>query len=195
MTDTNSPESTTQEPSEQAAPAAPESATVPSAAIPSPDDRLAALKKEAADNYDRYLRAVADMDNLRRRAAREKEEQRQFAAARVLEDLLPILDNLGLGLAAAKAPGADMNTLVGGIGMVADQLKAAVAGHGLKELNPIGLAFDPNFHEAISQQPSAEIPEGQVTQVVRVGYTLNGRLLRPASVIISSGSVKEEKQS
>ncbi len=190
----NAPESQAQEPSTPQPPtaAAPEPAPatpVSEAPAAAPDlaAQLAVAKKEAADNYDRYVRSVADLDNHRRRTIREKEELRQFAASRVLEDLLPVLDNLGLGLAAAKAPNADLKTLVGGISMVADQLKASLANHGLKEVNPAGQAFDPNLHEAISQQPSAEIAEGSVVTVVRTGFTLNGRLLRPASVIVSTG--------
>lgn len=162
---------------------------------PSADDQLAAAKKEAADNYERYLRSVADMENLRRRTVREKDELRQFAAGRVLEDLLPVLDNLALGLTAAKAPNADLKNLVGGIGMVQEQLKSALANHGLKEINPVGQKFDPNQHESIASQPSAEIPEGSVLQVVRIGYSLNGRLLRPASVVLSSGPSKADGQS
>ncbi len=157
------------------------------AAAPDLSEQLAAAKKEAADNYDRYVRLVADLDNHRRRTLREKEELRQFAASKVLEDLLPVIDNLGLGLAAAKAPNADLKTLVGGISMVAEQLKSSLANHGLKEVNPAGQPFDPNLHEAISQQSSADVAEGSVATVVRVGFTLNGRLLRPASVIVSTG--------
>jgi molecular chaperone GrpE len=171
---------------ETAAPEAP-------AAAPDLTAQLAAAKKEAADNYDRYVRSVADLDNHRRRTLREKEELRQFAASRVLEDMLPVIDNLGLGLAAAKAPNADLKSLVGGISMVAEQLKTSLANHGLKEVNPVGQPFDPNLHEAISQQPSAELPEGTVITVVRTGFTLNGRLLRPASVIVSSGPAAGEK--
>jgi molecular chaperone GrpE len=166
----------------------------PAAAAPDLGEQLAAAKKEAADNYDRYVRSVADLDNHRRRTVREKDELRQFASSRVLEDLLPVIDNLGLGLAAAKAPNADLKTLVGGISMVAEQLKSSLATHGLKEVNPVGQPFDPNLHEAISQQPSADIAEGSVATVVRVGFTLNGRLLRPASVIVSTGPAPEQPQ-
>ncbi len=177
----------------QPAPSAPETpateAPAPAAAPTGPDlsEQLAAAKKEAADNYDRYVRSVADLENHRRRTLREKEELRQFAASRVLEDLLPVIENLGLGLAAAKAPNADLQTLVGGISMVAEQLKTSLANHGLKEVNPAGQAFDPNLHEALAQQPSSDVPEGVVLNVIRIGFTLNGRLLRPASVIVSSG--------
>lgn len=172
------------------------------AAAPAPDaaaasgatDALAAAKKEASDNYDRYLRAVADLENFRRRTVREKDELRQFAASGVLEDLLPVLDNLGLALTAAKQPTADVKSLTGGVEMVLAQLKSALSNHGLKEINPAGQPFDANLHEAISAQPSTEVPEGNVVTVVRTGFSLNGRLLRPASVVVSSGAAKEAKE-
>lgn len=172
--------------------------SVPTAeAAPSPapaseaEGQLEAARREAAAHHERYLRAVADLENFRKRMVREKDELRQFAAGRVIEDLLPVLDNLGFGLAAAKAPNADLASLAGGIGMVETQFKAALVNHGLKEIHPAGQVFDPNQHEAVSQQPSAEVPEGSVLQVVRTGYSLNGRLLRPASVIVSAGPAPE----
>lgn len=178
--------------------AAPE-AKAPGSATPAPEpvpatDALATAKKEAADNYDRYLRAVADLENFRRRAVREKDELRQFGIGKVLEDLLPVIDNLGLALAAAKKPEADVKGLVGGVEMVLNQLKGALANHGLKEINPAGQTFDANQHESISAVPSADVAEGKVVTVVRTGFSLNGRLLRPASVVVSSGAPKEEKK-
>jgi molecular chaperone GrpE len=159
---------------------------------PPPADPLAALKKEAAENHDRYLRAVADLENFRRRTVREKEELRLYASSRLLEDLLPALDNLGLGLAAARQPKADLKALANGVELVQQQLKAALAAHGLKEINPVGQPFDPHQHEAISHQASADVKAEGVLSVVRTGYTLNGRLLRPASVVVSSGKSVEE---
>ncbi len=154
-------------------------------------DALAAAKKEAADNYDRYMRVAADLENFRRRAVREKEELRLFATSRVLEDLLPVLDNLALGLAATKQPKADLKTLAGGVEMVLQQFKAALASHGLKEIDPAGQPFDPHLHEAISHQPSADVKAEHVLTVVRTGFTLNGRLLRPAAVVVSSGPAEK----
>jgi molecular chaperone GrpE len=173
-----------------AAPAQPASPPEGKPAGPAPEESLAAAKKEAAENYNRYLRAVADLENFRKRTVREKDELRQYAATRVLEDLLPVLDNLALGLAAAKQPGAEMKPLVGGVEMVMAQLKAALANHGLVEIDPAGQPFDPHRHQAISHQPSAAVPAEHVLTVVRTGYALNGRLLRPASVIVSSGAAK-----
>jgi molecular chaperone GrpE len=166
-------------------------------AAPAPDEadlagQLAAAKKEAAENHDRYLRTAADLENFRRRSVREKEELRLFAASRLLEDLLPALDNLGLGLASARQPNADLKSLAAGVELVQQQLKSALASHGLKEINPVGEAFDPHQHEALSHQPSADVKAEHVLTVVRTGYVLNGRLLRPASVVVSSGKPAKE---
>lgn len=189
-------DNSTAAPAPAPAPAEPTDSGRANAAAPSSgvEEQLAAAKKEAADNYDRYVRSVADLENFRRRTVREKDELRQYAAGRVLEDLLPVLDNLSLGLTAAKAPNADLKGLVGGISMVQEQLKSALSNHGLKEIHPMNQPFDPNLHEAIASQPSPEAAEGVVLQVVRVGYSLNGRLLRPASVVVSSGPAKQESQ-
>jgi molecular chaperone GrpE len=171
----------------------PATAEATAAAAPAaPEEQLAAARKEAAANYDRYTRAVADLENFRKRTVREKDELRQFAASALLEEVIPILDNLGLGLAAARIQ-PDVKSIVGGMGLVLEQFKTALGRHGLKEINPAGQKFDPNFHECISHQPSADVAEEHVMQVVRAGYALNGRLLRPASVIVSSGVAPETK--
>lgn len=166
-------------------------APAPQAATPSPlEEQLAAAKKEVQANYDRYMRTAADLENFRKRTIREKEELRQFATSGLLEDVIPVLDNLSLGLGAAKQQ-TDVKAIVDGVGLVIEQLKSTLSRHGLKEVNPANQKFDPNLHEAISHQPSSEVAEEHVTLVVRPGYTMNGRLLRPASVIVSSGPAKE----
>jgi len=155
---------------------------------PSPETLIAAAKKEAADNYDRYLRSVADLENYRKRAVRDREDAAHRSATRILEDLLPVLDNLGHALAAARMPSADLKSLAGGVEMVAQQLKTALAGHGLAEILPLGKPFDPNLHEAIAQQPSTDVAADHVVAVTRTGYTLNSRLVRAASVVVSTGA-------
>ncbi|HEY3757962.1 MAG TPA: nucleotide exchange factor GrpE [Opitutaceae bacterium] len=152
---------------------------------------LETLRKDAAAAHDRYLRVAADLENFRRRAVREKDELRQFAASKVLEGLLPVWDNLILALAAAKQPTADIKTLVGGVEMVLQQLRSTLSEQGLTEVNPVGKPFDPHQAEAISHQPSADVKEEHVLTVVRPGFVLNGRLLRPASVVVSSGPAKK----
>ena len=166
-----------------------QAATAGAAAAAQPqvlDEQLTAAKKEATTNHERYLRAVADLENFRKRAVRDKDELRQFAVSGLMEDLIPVLDNLGLGLGAARQQ-SDGKSLADGVTLVLEQLKSTLTRHGLKEVNPAGQLFDPHQQECIAHQPSTEFAAEMVMQVVRLGYTLNGRLLRPASVIVSSG--------
>ena len=175
-------------------PAPAEAQPAPAAASPAPalEEQLAAARAEASAAQERHLRAVADLENFRKRTLREKDELRQSTKAGVVEDLIPIMDNLSLGLAAAKQQGADSKSIADGVAMVLSQFKSALARHGLAEIDPSGAAFDPNQHECIAHQPDDKVPEEKVISVVRLGYTLNGRLLRPASVIVSSGPAKAE---
>lgn len=163
------------------------------AASPDLEFQLAEAKAEAAANFDKFVRTAADLENFRRRSIREKDDLRTAATGRVLEDIFPVLDSLAMAIQAAQQPNADLRSLVGGVEMVLNQLKSALVNHGLKEINPAGQAFDPHQHEAISHQPSKDVKEEQVLTVVRTGYSLNGRLLRPASVVVSSGPSNPQK--
>ncbi len=162
-------------------------------AATNPEPELSELEKaqqEAAEMKTRFLRSVADMENFRKRIAREKQEIIRSAAADVIESLLPVLDNMKLGLQAAENhPEAKDVTL--GFKMVDDQLKKSLTEQGLEELAPDGDVFDPNYHECIAHQPSEEVKEDHVIQTVRAGYRLNERLIRAASVIVSSGPQKD----
>jgi molecular chaperone GrpE len=159
-------------------------------------EQLAAAKKEAADNYDRYVRSVADLENFRRRTLREKDEIRHYAAGRVLEDMFPIIEAISLGIEAAKKSGTDVAHIVEGMGMVLNQLKTTLGNHGLREINPApGEKFDPHQEDAIATQPSADVAADHVLQVFRAGYALNGRVLRPAAVVVSSGAGNNEMNS
>jgi len=150
---------------------------------------LEKAEAEAAEMKSRWLLSVADMENYRKRIGREKQDIIRSAGASVVESLLPVLDNMKLGLQAAENhPEAKDVTL--GFKMVDDQLKRALSEQGLEELIPDGEAFDPNFHECISHQSSSEVDEDKVIQTVRAGYRLNDRLIRAASVIVSSGAEK-----
>lgn len=195
MAETETNDSTTNPPSPDA------TAQAAAPALPTTEDaaaefavQLEAAKAEAAANYDKFVRTAADMENLRRRTMREKDELRTTATGRVLEDVFPVLDTLALAINAARQPNADVKSLLGGVEMVLNQLKTALANHGLKEINPLGQPFDPHQHEAISHQPSKDVKEEHVMHVVRTGYSLGGRLLRPASVVVSSGPAKEGKR-
>jgi molecular chaperone GrpE len=150
---------------------------------------LEKAEAESVEMKSRWLRSVADMENYRKRIGREKQDIIRSAGASVVESLLPVLDNMKLGLQAAENhPEAKDVTI--GFKMVDDQLKRSLSEQGLEELIPDGEKFDPNLHECISHQPSAEVEEDKVIQTVRAGYRLNDRLIRAASVIVSSGPEK-----
>src|SRR5437764_757516 len=145
------------------------------------------LKAAKADElWDRVLRATADLENFKKRAARERQEAIKFANASLLEKLIPALDNFDMALAAASnTEGNSLESLKRGIAMVYNQLKAALAEAGLEEIDASGRPFDPNLHEALSQQETADVPEGQVLRQLRRGYKLRDRLIRPASVVVA----------
>ncbi len=187
----STPETNGAEASQPAAEPTPETAAEETTE-PTLEELLEKARQDAAAAKEAHLRAVADLENFRRRTARERDDLRAFAAANVVEELMPVLDNLGFALTAAKAPNAELKSLADGVEMVANQFKSALGNHGLKEVSPAGETFDPNLHEAMSQQASEEVEEGKVIQVIRVGYTLNGRLLRPASVIVSGGPAADD---
>ncbi len=154
-------------------------------------EKLDQLSAEREDYRQRMLRSVADFENYRRRMAREKDDVRAVAAAGLVEDLLPVLDNLKLGLDAAREHHPEAKSVLDGIGIVQTQFEQVLEQHGLEAIEPLGAEFDPNFHEAVSHQPSDAFAEGKVSFVQRIGYKLRDRLLRPAVVVVSSGPASE----
>jgi molecular chaperone GrpE len=147
------------------------------------------LREQAAkadEHWQRYLRSVADLENLRKRAAREKQDAIKFGNESILQKLIPVLDNLDMALAAAQSDdGPNVEALQTGVSMIQQQFRSVLAEAGLEEIDARGQPFDPNLHEAVSQQESTEVPEGHVMQQLRMGYRLKERLLRPASVIVA----------
>ncbi len=149
-------------------------------------DPIAALQIDIEKFRDLALRSQADLDNYRKRSAREKEEAIRYANASLIEDLLPVLDNFSLGLEAAKqSEGGE--AIVLGLGMVQRQFEDFLSNHGITPVDAVGQPFDPNLHEALGQEPSDDVPEGQILRQARRGYRLRDRLIRPANVIVSSG--------
>jgi molecular chaperone GrpE len=141
---------------------------------------------KADENWDRLVRTTADFENYKKRALREKQDAIKYANENLLEKLIPVLDTFDMAQAATQNSAKDATqSLQAGINMVHQQLKAALADAGLEEVDASGKPFDPNLHEAVSQQESDEVPEGTVVQQLRKGYRLRGRLLRPASVVVS----------
>ena len=151
-------------------------------------EQLAELQAKAAqagEHYERLLRVTADFDNFKKRAARERDEARRAATEAVLSKLLPVLDNFDMALVATNQPNANVETLKVGVTMIHGQLRGIFTDAGLEEINAVGQPFDPSLHEAVSQQETADVPEGQVVQQVRKGYRLRDRMLRPASVVVA----------
>lgn len=149
---------------------------------PSAEERLAVAE-------DRNLRLQAELQNVMGRTRRELDETRRYAAIGVARDLLPALDNIDRALEAAKAAGdAGRAGLADGFRMVRDQIAVALAQHGCEPIDTSpGTPFDPALHQAILQQPSAEVPEGAILFTAQAGYKLHDRVVRAAQVIVSSG--------
>ncbi len=146
--------------------------------------RVKELEAELASVKDDKLRALAEMENTKRRLTREKEEFQKFAVEGVLADLLPVLDNLDMALAYAEKSEA-CKGFVQGVEMTRKVFLDILAGHGLEPTGGVGEEFNPEWHEAVGAEPNKNVPENHVCQLLQKGYKLKGRLLRPAKVLIS----------
>ena len=140
---------------------------------------------EAKRLQDLYLRTLADAENTRRRNQKEREETSRIACEGVLRDLLPFLDNLNLALAYADKDNPAVKSLAEGVAMTLKGCVDKMADWGLREIEVVpGQAFDPNYQEAIGQEPNPALPDKSVGRLVAKGYTLHNRLLRPAQVMV-----------
>ncbi len=149
-------------------------------------EELKAQAAKADEHWQKVLRVTADFDNYKKRALRESQEAVKFANQDLLQKLIPVVDNFEAALNAANgAPGASLESLKQGVAMIGSQLRGVLASTGLEEIDATDQMFDPNLHEAVSQQDSTEIPEGRVLQQLRKGYKLRERLIRPASVVVA----------
>ncbi len=155
--------------------------------------RVAELTAEAAELKERYMRAVAETENVRKRAEREKNEVAQFAFQRFARDLLSVVDNFNRAIDSLKpearaALAPNVAAVIEGIEATERELLNIFERYGIKKIEAKGQRFNPNLHQAIAEMPSAEYPAGTVIDVAQTGYTLGERLLRPSMVMVSSGS-------
>lgn len=174
-------------------PAAPESPAVEQAAAPEPTppaDPLAQALADASHWKDQAYRHAAELDNFRKRAAREAQDTRAYANADLLRGILPILDNFEMGLEAARAE-SEKSMIFMGMSMVQRQIADFLRDCGVTEVEALGKPFDPNLHDAVTQEVSTEVAEGTVLRVTRRGFRLKDRLLRAASVVVSTAPVVE----
>ena len=145
-------------------------------------------RAKADENFDKFMRATAELENTRRRAERDLEAARKFALERFVAELLPVRDSLELGIDAAGDAQADAAKLHEGMQLTLKMLGDAMQKFGVERVDPQGQPFDPNLHQALSVQPRDDVPANTVVVVVQKGYTLNGRLVRPAMVMVSRPS-------
>jgi molecular chaperone GrpE len=150
------------------------------------EDPMAGLQADLDRFRDLALRSQADFENYKKRCAREKEEAIKYANSSLLERLVAIVDNFELGLSAAREQ-SESSPIYSGMTLVFKQLNDFLAENGLQPIEAVGRKFDPNLHEAIAHEPSDEFPEGTVIRQTRRGYRFRDRLLRPSSVVVSSG--------
>ncbi|MEM1262723.1 MAG: nucleotide exchange factor GrpE [Pseudomonadota bacterium] len=161
-----------------------EPAAEPATESATSDTALAEAEAKAAENWDRYLRSAAELDNVRKRAARDVDQARKFAVERFAGDLLAVADSLSMGLDAADS--SSVERLREGTEATLKLLNQVFERFGIAVVDPHGEPFDPEHHEAMTMQPSPDAEPGSVLAVVQRGYTLNGRLLRPARVVVAA---------
>ncbi len=147
-------------------------------------DQLQAALAERDQYKEKWARALADLDNFRKRVYREMDDERKYQSVPLLKSLLPVFDGLDRAIFAA-AQAKNFDNLLDGVQMTLKQLETALAGHGAKSIVAVGKPFDPNLHEAISQAPSADYPPMTVLNDVERGYTLHDRVIRPSKVVVT----------
>ncbi len=164
-----------------------EEAIVPDAASP-----LAEAEAKAQENWDKYLRLAAELENVRKRAARDVEKAHKFALERIVADLLEVRDSLEMALSAGEE--SSIENLIEGNETTLKLLTTVMQRYGVEDIDPLGEPFDPNQHEAMTMQPSADAEPDSVLTVFQKGYALNGRLLRPARVVVATEPAKDAEK-
>lgn len=146
---------------------------------------LAKAREQAEENWAMYLRARAELDNVRRRAERDRENMRRYALEQFVAELLAVRDSMEMGVEAAADGKGNLEALREGVALTYRQLMGVLEKFGVQEINPVGEPFDPDWHEAVSAQPSEDAEPNTVLAVMQKGYAINDRLVRPARVIVA----------
>ena len=159
--------------------------------------RIAKLEEEIATVNDRWVRAVAEMENMRKRAEREKSETAKYAITRFAQDVVTVGDNFQRAIAAVPAGAADsdpaLKSLIEGVAVTEREFLNVLERHGVKRIEPHSEAFNPHLHQAVMEQQNADVPAGTVLQVLQSGYVIEDRVLRPAMVVVAQGGPKPVK--
>lgn len=167
--------------------------TVAEAMVPDAESALAEAEAKAQENWDKYLRQAAELENVRKRAARDVEKAHKFALERIVADLLEVRDSLEMALSAGED--SSIENLIEGNATTLKLLTTVMQRYGVEDIDPLGEPFDPNQHEAMTMQPSADAEPDSVLTVFQKGYALNGRLLRPARVVVAAEPAKNTEKS
>ncbi len=152
---------------------------------------LAEAKARADETHDKLMRAHAEMENLKRRHSQELEKAHKFALEKFVAELLGVRDSLELGFAAAQDENADVAKLREGTELTLKMLADVMGKFGVEQLDPVGQPFDPEYHQAMATVPRADVEPNTVVDVIQKGYTLNGRLVRPALVAVSKAAEED----
>jgi molecular chaperone GrpE len=158
----------------------------PEADVEQLKSELERVSQEAEENYDRFLRASAELENYRKRSAREMDDLRKYATQALLKDLLPVADNLDLAIKSAAETNHNEKSLLDGIDLTRKELLKVFDRYHVKPIEALGSAFDPNYHEAVMREESKEHPENTVVTELQKGYLIHDRLLRPSMVVVSA---------
>jgi molecular chaperone GrpE len=164
------------------------------AGAPGPDELLVALSAETADLKDRLLRAHAEMENMRKRTEREKEEIAKYAVTRLARDVVTVGDNFQRAIDAVPAGAAEqdpaLKSFLDGVTMTERELLNVLERHGIKRIQPVGEPFNPHLHQAVMEIPRTDVPAGTIVQLFQAGFTIEDRVLRPAMVAVAKGGPK-----
>jgi molecular chaperone GrpE len=170
------------------------SAAAAPAAAQSPEEQLAALRAETADLKDRLLRAHAEVENMRKRTEREKEEIAKYAVTRLARDVVSVGDNFQRAIDAVPADAAEqdpaLKSFLEGVTMTERELLNMLERHGIKRIQPMNEPFNPHLHQAVMEMPRPDVPAGTIVQIFQPGFTIEDRVLRPAMVAVSKGGPK-----
>ncbi|QSO23251.1 nucleotide exchange factor GrpE [Aeromonas caviae] len=162
--------------------------TAEQARIAELEAQLEAAQQASLEERERAIRAVAEMENLRRRAAQDVEKAHKFALEKFAAELLPVLDNLERAIELADKENDTLKPMIEGVELTLKSMQSGVAKFGLVALDPTNQPFDPNAHQAMSMVPSADVAPNTVIAVMQKGYELNGRVIRPAMVMVSKSA-------
>jgi molecular chaperone GrpE len=157
------------------------------------DPALLEAQKAASENWDRFVRAQAEMENLRRRMEKDLQNAHKYALEKFVRELLPVVDSLELGIAAASAESPDIAKLREGNELTLKQLQSVLEKFNIRAIDPVGEKFNPELHQAMAMEPSSSVEPNTILQVFQKGYLLNDRLLRPSLVVVAQAVAEPAK--